>query len=340
MPENTKIQWAHHSWSPWRGCTKVSEGCANCYAAAGSKRNPKTLGIWGPDGTRVVAAEDSWEQVRRWDRKAKEAGERHRVFPSLCDPFENWDGRMHHSNGDALAVYRPTNGVLNVRPYADDAGPNCRWATMSDVRASFFRLIDETPNLDWLLLTKRPENIARMMPPCEGTVNADFNYHPRCMKNVWLGTSCENQEQARKRLSELLKVPAAVHWVSAEPLLEDVDFSSWLLSDYDRYCIDNRFGVPANASRAKINWLVVGGESGHGARACAVDWIYSIIGQCKAVGVPIFVKQIGSKPVAIFDGPSGPHLRPCRRLMDSKGGDWDEWSEDLRIREFPKLETA
>src|SRR5262249_10541241 len=117
--ENTRIAWTHHTLNPWRGCTKVSPGCTHCYAAELAKRNPAVLGRWGPGGPRVIASEAQWRNPLKWDRKAKAAGKRPRVFcASLADIFE-------------------------ARP------------ELESPRARLFDLIAATPNLDWLLLTKR-----------------------------------------------------------------------------------------------------------------------------------------------------------------------------------------
>src|SRR5262245_49606753 len=119
--ENSKIQWTDHTFNVWRGCEKVSPGCAHCYAETMSRRNPAVLGEWGKHGTRVIASEAMWREPLKWDRQARAAGVRKRVFcASLADVFED----------------RPEL----VAP-----------------RERLFRLIEDTPNLDWQLLTKRPE---------------------------------------------------------------------------------------------------------------------------------------------------------------------------------------
>jgi protein gp37 len=127
MGANSKIQWTNHTFNPWRGCSKVSAGCQHCYAEAMSRRNPAVLGEWGPKGTRVVAAEAMWRQPLKWDRDAQAAGVRARVFcASLADVFE-----------DRADLETPRHELL--------------------------RLIDSTRSLDWLLLTKRPENVLRLI---------------------------------------------------------------------------------------------------------------------------------------------------------------------------------
>ena len=141
MAENSAIGWTHHTFNPWRGCQKVAPGCTNCYAEALAKRNPSVLGTWGADGTRVVAAEAYWREPLKWQRQAAAAGERRRVFcASLADVFEDWNGPITNVRGEKLLC------------------------NQADLRRRLFALIDETPDLDWLLLTKRPEHILRMTP--------------------------------------------------------------------------------------------------------------------------------------------------------------------------------
>lgn len=316
MAENTNIEWATHTFNCWRGCTKVSAGCANCYAETMSGRNPKTLGVWGPNGTRVVAAEAAWKEPLKWDRKAAEVGERHRVFcASLADVFEKWPGNVVDSHGRALFITRDGGWT-----HAEDDVPTI---TLDDVRERLWRLIEKTPNLDWLLLTKRPQNFVRMLP-------GSWLKSPR--PNVWLGTSVEDQAAADARIPRLLDTPAAIRFLSCEPLLGPVDL------------------------RVGIDWVIVGGESGPGARPCNVEWIRSIVAQCKAAGTACFVKQLGAQVAlrndrfsewphegdGLLDLEDWPNRNTFQgemvhvRMADRKGGDWSEWPVDLRFREFPK----
>lgn len=252
MGETTRIGWCDRTWSPWHGCAKVSEGCTNCYAESMSKRNPVVLGIWGVNGTRV--ASKGWDKPRKWDEQAARAGERIRVFPSICDPFED----------------RPE---------------------LIDPRSRFLRLIRDTPNLDWLVLTKRPENAARMLARAEWALDPDAAgpfppESPRALPpNLWLGVSAENQDRADERIPILLDIPAVVRWVSAEPLLGPIDFEDHLDCGYES-------GGPAGwIPRPSLDWVVVGGESGPGRRPMGIDWLISIVEQCRAASVPCYVKQ-------------------------------------------------
>lgn len=350
MSENTKIQWATHSFSPWRGCSKISPGCENCYAAAGSKRNPGTLGVWGPNGTRVVAAEASWRRVMKWDRDARKAGERHRVFPSLCDPFEDWTGPM---------VAASKKRVYLGKHFGASRGPNDR-LTMDDVRARLFSAIDDTTNLDWLILSKRPENIAKMTPSRAATEPVFLGfpgrlgqplrceiYGPRT--NVWLGVSVENQERADKLIRLLLQTPAAVRFLSCEPLLGPINFGNAIFPRLSQ--MRGAFRADYEPQSAGIDWVIVGGESGPGARPCQIDWIRDIVRQCRAAGVPCFVKQLGALPMlgdndtgndwpaeTRFGNRTGEARWNGRQILldDKKGGDIMEWPEDLQVREFPE----
>jgi protein gp37 len=344
MAENSNIEWTTHTFNPWRGCTKVSPGCAHCYAETGSHRNPGTLGVWGPNGTRVVAAESQWRKVEKWQEAAAFAqelmeaatpeqlkliepgSERCRVFcASLADVFEDWKGDMINAQGKRL--WRDRIAQPNTYfPETPEGSFAClRPLTMDDVRERLFHLITHTPNLDWLLLTKRPENIAPML---WGKTDPKRTCPAR---NVWFGTSVENQATAVSRIPELLEIPARVRFLSMEPLLGPVTLGPFLRG---------------------INWVIIGGESGPHARSFNLDWARSIVKECQDAGVPVFVKQLGAlihardgiDPLDQFPCPKGSprsmgqgpdYFTMELKLLDSKGGDPLEWPEDLRVRQFP-----
>lgn len=286
MGAETKIEWTHHTFSPWWGCAKVSRGCTHCYAEAVSNRFGRAA--WGLLGTRVIASDRSWAEPLKWDRAAQKAGERRKVFcASMADVFED-------------------------RP--DLAAP----------RDQLFELIGDTPHLAWLLLTKRPQDIARLMwPPCSADVPIPYLGGGDYLPNVWLGTSIEDQETADKRIPELLQIRAAVRFLSVEPLLGPVDLTDWL---HDGHVID---------------WVIVGGESGPNARPCNVVQIRDIVQQCAKAGVPCFVKQLGARPYALAgDGFNADESVPVGCFFDfhdRKGGDPSEWPEGLRVRQWPDL---
>lgn len=341
MAQDTKIEWAHHTLNPWRGCTKVSAGCANCYAETMSKRNPLTLGIWGPNGTRVVAAEAMWREPLKWNKAAacicdgngdccvypSSGGNGHlfhcpqydrpRVFcASLADVFEPWRGPMVDHKGVKLwkCWHSETIKASTGRP-----NPLYSPLTMQDVRQRLFDLIDRTQNLDYLLLTKRLENISGVngMPttlPLKWVANGGAQFPP----NVWIGTSIEDQATADERIPHLLRIPAKVRFLSVEPLLGPVKLDLLRLdAGNPSRCIcghghgftrcPNTGGISQVCSKSGcqrfarkpgswtgIDWVIVGGESGRHARPCRIEWIRDIVRQCQAAGVPVFVKQVGS----------------------------------------------
>jgi len=281
MGQNSKIEWCDHTFSPWWGCTKVSDGCKNCYAEGVAKRFGNDC--WGVNGKRRMMSEAYWRQPLKWNREAEAAGVRRRVFcASMADVFE-----------DRPELIAP--------------------------RQRLFELIDATPNLDWLLLTKRPENIKRLWP--FRFYDEQFNW-----PNIWIGTSIENQEMADQRIPELLKVQAKVRFLSCEPLLGPVDLERWMHNsgyenqdevflchgcgasgtgkyfsvptggdDFDCQC--SECGRPVEDgvvdTIGNIDWVIVGGESGSKARPMHPAWARSIRDQCMAAGTPFLFKQWG-----------------------------------------------
>lgn len=184
--KDSKISWTDHTFNPWIGCTKVATGCANCYAEADfDKRRHKAQ--WGPHGTRLLTSKAYWRQPLKWDREAERDGVRRRVFcGSLCDVFESFDGWILDARGDVVERSK----LVTV--------------TLDDLRSDLFRLIDQTPNLDWLLLTKRPEN-ARTMAAMAAQKLAGENW-PSLFPwpNVWLGCSASTQEDLDAAVPHLL----------------------------------------------------------------------------------------------------------------------------------------
>jgi len=333
MAENTKIEWAHHTFNPWMGCTKVSPACKHCYAERDMDYRYGKV-AWGPNGTRVLTGSENWAKPVKWNREAKEKGVRHRVFcASLADVFEDWQGPMLNSQGERGVVTCADSVWFTNGPVS-----NCRDLTMDDVRTQLFALIDATPNLDWLLLTKRPENIKKMIPcrtdtSCDGDC-ADCSLDgSRCRsrKNIWLGCSVENQEYADKRIPELLKCRdlSPVLFLSCEPLLGPVDLNAdggwlvpWEKSDgvcgpgtwnemfvcannhsAKRYlksekhgrniCLQSGCEATAYPAKPGIDWVIAGGESGPEARPTDPEWFRSLRDQCKSAGVPFLFKQWG-----------------------------------------------
>lgn len=246
MSENSKIEWTHHTFNPWIGCTKVSEGCKHCYAETLMDVR-RGLVNWGKGQPRLRTAESTWRQPLQWNKRQY----RQRVFcASLADVF--------------------------------DDGVPIGWLF------DLLNLIDECRNLDWLLLTKRPENIfSRMDEVMAGNFDRlkTFAEH---MPHVWLGVSAENQEQWKTRLGLLKCIKASVHFVSAEPLLG-----------------------PIHMGMLQPDWLIVGGESGPHARPMERPWVEGLRDQCLERGVAFHFKQWG-----------GVNKAAAGRELD--GRTWDE----------------
>lgn len=223
--KDSKIEWTDHTFNPWIGCTKVSEACKLCYAETQEAIRYKRV-KWGPGAARYRTSANNWKQPRRWNKLADGAKQRPRVFcASLADIFDS-----------------------EIDP---------EW------RADLFELIRETEHLDWLLLTKRPQNVAAMLPEDWGD-----GWH-----NLWLGATAENQRRADERLPVLLEVPAVVRFTSCEPLLGPIDLSAYLADG--------------------LHWVIAGGETGRGARAMDRDWARSLRDQCLDHQVAFHFKQWG-----------------------------------------------
>lgn len=227
MAEITAIEWTDRTFNPWTGCTKISPGCDNCYAEGWSKRSGHVK--WG-NNPRKRTTDAYWKAPHAWEKQASsffnEHGRRQRVFcASLADVFDN--------------------------------KVDAQW------RADLFELIKATPSLDWQLLTKRPQNISKMLPAGWGTDG---------YANVWLGFTAEDQIRFDQRKCFIEEVPAAVWFVSYEPAIGAL-----------RISVDD----------PKPDWLIVGGESGHGARPLEPVWVEDVLSDCRNLGIAPFFKQWG-----------------------------------------------
>lgn len=256
MGEKTEISWCNHTFNPWIGCSKVSAGCQNCYAERQNNFYHWVDNGWGVNGHRKRTNTEYWKKPLAWNEAARLANVRRKVFcGSLCDVFED-------------------------RPELD------AW------RTDLFDLIGDTENLDWLLLTKRPENILQWY----GNDIAEDEIRP----NMWLGVTCENQEMVNERIPLLINIPAHVHFVSVEPMLEKIDLHH-IQGNYVVYDVigkgrfdygNDGFGVAAPMSSG-ISWVICGGESGPGCRPMDLDWARDLRNQCRNADVPFFFKQVG-----------------------------------------------
>lgn len=265
MAVNTNIEWCDATLNLWWGCTKVSDGCKFCYAEHLSDQRFQR-GAWGPGGTRQEVK--SWRStLAKISKRAKDEGRRLRVFcQSMSDTFEGPE----------------TCGGTNSE----------NWKLMSRLRMELFRAIMDTPNLDWLLLTKRPENIKECIYRASQAVEAqdtalrywvnEWMRLQRVPHNVWLGTSVEDQATAIRRIPSLLSVPAAVRFLSCEPLLGMVDLAYACFNGADSY-----------GSMPGVHWVICGGESGPNARPMNPEWVRSLRDQCVAANVPFVFKQWG-----------------------------------------------
>lgn len=253
MSENSKIEWTDHTFNPWEGCQKVGPGCDHCYA---EKRNARFAGgtaiNWGPGAPRRRTSAANWRKPLAWNATHEaffaEHGRRQRVFcASLADVFDN-----------------------SVDPM---------W------RDDLANLIQDTPNLDWLLLTKRIGNAGTMLSEMflDGVPN-----------NVWLGASIVNQEEADRDIPKLLKMAVRVRFLSMEPLLGPVDLRlRRAATEADRQDMDGYCSHITTAAGAGLHWIIVGGESGPGARPMHPDWARSLQNQCATAGVQFLFKQWG-----------------------------------------------
>jgi len=314
MAETTKIQWCDSAFNPWRGCTKISPGCTNCYAEAVSRRNQNVLGVWGPNGTRVLASEAMWKKPLAWERRAAASGQPWRVFcASLADVFEDWEGQMLDHHG-ALLWRDPR------QDWPSPSGGDVPY-TLAHARARLWRLIEATPRLTWQLLTKRPDNMEHMVPA---------SWKLAWPANVWAMTSVEDQPSADTHIPELLKVPARVRGLSVEPLLKPVDLAPWLPNPRSNGTLAG-YWYEKDPATPRIRWVIIGGESGPNARPCHLEWVRDLVRQCQEAGVACFVKQLGAN--VHWQGGAG--IERHGRPNDPKGGNPAEWPKDLRVREFP-----
>jgi len=315
VAEKTGIAWTDATFNFAWGCTKVSAGCAHCYAEGEAKRFGHD--VWGPQAPRRTFGDKHWNDPIRWARRWAEEGHdrRMRIFTSsMADVFED----------------HPTIEAQLPR---------------------LWELIRATPDVDWQILTKRVDRMARLLP-------SD-------LPNVWAIASVEDQPSADLRVAQLLEVRATVRGVSYEPAIGPVDFTRLTVGDereldalhgYRQWTHQHVAIEPERVPR--LDWIIVGGESGRRARPFDVAWARSTIAQCRAAGVACFVKQVGARPydsapMADVPGSQIPidldniteldeeTFMKCIAaavvtIRDPKGGDMAEWPADLRVREFPR----
>lgn len=325
MPNKTPIEWTDYSSNPifaydrqtnkrgWH-CVHVSEGCRNCYAEAINKRFGTGLEYSAQNASKIEFRLSEKECAALKRLNAKHPGAK--VFL-----------------GDMLDLFQ--HGPTGISDQMLDA---------------LFDVLESCDDLIFQLLTKHPVR-------AKGYLNFRYKDKP-APKHIWLGTSVEDQKSADQRIPLLLQTPAAVRWISAEPLLGPVDLTEFVtkpinpaLGMLSRYYGPDGFdpeGKQREYTREVVNnlkWVVVGGESGPKSRPFDLAWGRSIVEQCKAASVPVFVKQMGANP--ILDCPPGEEDGDQFRedgsarywtigyIKDQKGGNIQEWPNDLRVREFP-----
>lgn len=295
----SNIQWTTYTFNAWLGCRKIASECVNCYITSTPPFRFREL-THGAE--RVRTAKSTWRQPLAWNKKA-------------ADQLEFHPRRA-----------RPRVFCLSLGDWLDDENVPIEW--LADLTA----LIHQCKNLDFLLLTKRPQNWRARMEAamifnserCSGICTAEklpwskaYSLDWQWLRegtppeNVWIGVSAGADQAAA------LDIPAKVHFLSVEPMLHPLD----------------------TTHAARFDWHIYGGESGAKARPCNIQWIREGVKFCADHKVKAFVKQLGAKPFDdVFLEENGCEVRETRnyRLKDSHGGDPSEWPDDLRIREFPE----
>lgn len=300
MSENSSIEWTDTTWNPVTGCTKVSPGCAHCYAETFAERFRGVPGHPFEQGFDLKLWPERLTKPFTWKKPRK-------VFVnSMSDLFHEDVPSEFVDRVFAVMALTPqhTYQVLTKRPERMR-----EWA--NDER--------RTTKVEQAMREFRPE------PPPRHWYHAPVNHAPWPLPNVWLGTSVENQHWADVRIPELLATPAAVRFLSCEPLLGPLDLRPWLTrvpTSGDGWRLTG--GTALAIADIVLDWVIVGGESGPGARPFDLAWARSLVSQCRAAGVAVFVKQLGAKPALT-----------SIRLKSRKGGEMGEWPEDLRVREWP-----
>jgi protein gp37 len=333
MSQETEIPWCNSTWNWAMGCTKVSPGCAYCYAE--ESLPAKFQGIkWGDAAERRIASDATFNAPLRWNKKPWVCDGCGEAFQTKDEATGTWNAKACK---EGATVHRRRVFSLSLGDWLDRKIP-------AQVRARAMAIIHRCQDIDFLLCTKRPELFQDLAEAAQdwhfdhGDRNVtgwiqDWRKHGIYPKNVWVIASAEDQERLDERVPHLLNIPAVVHGLSLEPLLGPIEFNGprleWLAPFKDTDAMLRK--------TPRIDWCIVGGESGKNARPCNVEWIRSIKDQCVAAGVPPFVKQLGSNPrcrngAGYYDCPAQ------LRLKHPKGGDPAEWPEDLRVRQFPEVQ--
>lgn len=304
MSEKTAIEWADSTFNPWVGCTKVSPACDNCYAERQDARGIFGGPHWGAGVPRKRTGAANWRKPVAWNAQ-----------PFYQCPQCRWRGIASGPHAACPNCPCPTLFRARRRVFCASLADVFDNEVPTEWRRDLFALIADTPHLDWLLLTKRIGNVMRMVAeiadnPRMGSHSGDLMAHHwrngTPPPNVRLGATIVNQEEADRDIPKLMQVPAAVRFLSMEPLLGPVSFEGMFASR------DVRDGTNM---LEELDWVIVGGESGPKARPMHPDWVRSLRDQCAAADVPFFMKQMGGHP--------------------DKRGTLEGLPEDLRVRNYP-----
>jgi len=337
MSEETKIQWTDSTVNFWSGCTKVSTGCKNCYAEKMDNRHLiEPVSHWGKGAPRLKGV-GAVKMALALNRKPWACGCEGKDGSTSLEPAAS------HCSVCGVEFHRRRVFSLSRGDWLDEEAPIEWLAEMLDT-------IRRCENLDWLLVTKRPElffdrlhdALAHVEKITGDWPDRDPETELGRFINDWIGlnppkhvmvlTSVEDQEAADTRIPELLKIPAARRGLSCEPLLGPVDldfFENGAESEEEK-----PWAKPTQAG-CLIDWVIVGGESGTGARQCYLDWIRSIQSQCKAASIPCFVKQLGANAgVECLNQSRQPYFSQID--YGKKGDEFSAWPADLQVREFYK----
>jgi protein gp37 len=284
MGANSSIEWTDHTFNPWWGCVKVSPACDSCYAETMAKR--VGFQVWGKDTARRMVKDSYWDMPLSWNRWAEKHNERLRVFcGSMCDVMED------------------APDLQQVR------------------ERKLYPLIEATPFLDWLLLTKRPQNFRRFFPD---------KWIKDPLPNI-VGMTTVESSQYLWRAEVLLRTPFARRGLSMEPLLGHVDIGPFIGIKTRK--LSSEWHGPT-LTRG-IDWVIVGGESGHGARPMHPDWVRAIRDECAKCGVPFFFKQWGKWLPADQIGADGDKPTPA-----TTGSEWGVLDSDGRFRHATRWITG
>lgn len=323
MSEQSKIQWTDSTANFWEGCTKVSAGCANCYAEARDKRftGGKHWGKGAPRRKSQSAVKD----CLKWNKK-----------PWVCENGHANEGTTfcYAAGCESQNFHRRRVFSLSLGDWLDPEVPVEWLAEMLDT----IRCCDQ---LTFILCTKRPDLWKSRMVECVEKVPDAFIAKwvgGDAPQNIWLLTSVENQQAAEERIPKLLEIPAVLHGLSCEPLLGPLAIGQWLVSDYDKAAVQHQFIEPVKGfNYREIKWVILGGESGANARPCNVQWIRDVLWNQSLCAM--FVKQLGAKPRYTVTPYRPEDLNISHEFVvrDPKGGDLAEWPADLRVQEWPTL---